>query len=69
MFEFAWPWLFALLPLPWLMRLVLPPADSGEAALQVSFLSDLEQLARRKARTTLPSWRQQIHFLLLWLML
>ena len=69
MFEFAWPWLFALLPLPWLMRLVLPPADSGEAALQVSFLSDLEQLARRKARTTLPSWRQQIPFVLLWLLL
>ncbi|MCB1655123.1 MAG: BatB protein, partial [Pseudomonadales bacterium] len=46
MFEFAWPWLFALLPLPWLMRLVLPAADSGEAALKVSFLSDLEELAR-----------------------
>ena len=26
MFEFAWPWVFALLPLPWLMRLVLPAA-------------------------------------------
>ncbi|NWD75712.1 BatB protein, partial [Pseudomonas gingeri] len=42
MFEFAWPWLFALLPLPWLMRLLLPVADSGEAALKVSFLADLE---------------------------
>ena len=69
MFEFAWPWLFALLPLPWLMRLVLPAADSGEAALKVSFLSDLEELARRKARATMPSLRQQIPFLLLWLLL
>ena len=69
MFEFAWPWIFILLPLPWLMRLVLPPADSGEAALQVSFLSDLEQLTRRKARATLPSWRQQIPHILLWLLL
>ena len=33
MFEFAWPWIFVLLPLPWLMRLVLPVADSGEPAL------------------------------------
>ena len=33
MFEFAWPWLFALLPLPWLMRLVLPAADSSMSAL------------------------------------
>ncbi|MEN6540222.1 MAG: VWA domain-containing protein [Mizugakiibacter sp.] len=24
--EFAWPWLFALLPLPWLLRHALPPA-------------------------------------------
>jgi hypothetical protein len=45
MFEFAWPWIFVLLPLPWLMRLLLPVADSGEPALKVSFLSDLEGLA------------------------
>ena len=45
MFEFAWPWVFVLLPLPWLLRLVLPVADSGEPALKVSFLSDLEGLS------------------------
>ncbi|EPN41697.1 von Willebrand factor A, partial [Pseudomonas syringae pv. actinidiae ICMP 18807] len=28
MFEFVWPWVFALLPLPWLMRALLPAADS-----------------------------------------
>ena len=38
MFEFAWPWIFILLPLPWLMRLVLPPADSGEAALHIGVI-------------------------------
>jgi len=59
MFEFAWPWLFALLPLPWLMRRLLPAADSGEPVLEVSFLADLEELARRKARASMPSWRQQ----------
>ena len=69
MFEFAWPWIFILVPLPWLMRLVLPPADSGEAALHISFLADLEQLTQRKARTTLPSWRQQTPYVLLWLLL
>ncbi|SEN64143.1 Ca-activated chloride channel family protein [Pseudomonas sp. ok272] len=69
MFEFAWPWIFALLPLPWLMRLVLPAADSGEPALQVSFLADLENLARRRARANLPGWRQQAPFVLLWLLL
>ncbi|MBF3166090.1 BatB protein, partial [Pseudomonas aeruginosa] len=53
MFEFAWPWVFAFAPLPWLLRLVLPAADSGEAALKVSFLDELESLAGRRARARL----------------
>ncbi|MBC3957920.1 vWA domain-containing protein [Pseudomonas triticifolii] len=69
MFEFVWPWAFALLPLPWLMRLVLPMADSGEAALKVSFLSELEGLSGRRARANLPAWRQRSPFLLIWLLL
>uniref|UniRef100_A0A7C1WV48 VWA domain-containing protein n=1 Tax=Pseudomonas graminis TaxID=158627 RepID=A0A7C1WV48_9PSED len=69
MFEFAWPWLFALLPLPWLMRLVLPAADSGEAALKISFLPELEGLAGRRARTRLPGWRRQLPFMTVWLLL
>jgi Ca-activated chloride channel family protein len=35
MFEFAWPWLFAGLPLPWLMSHLLPPAPQGGAALRL----------------------------------
>ncbi|MEG5263741.1 VWA domain-containing protein [Pseudomonas sp. JDS28PS106] len=69
MFEFVWPWVFALLPLPWLMRLILPPADSGEAALKVSFLGELEGLSGRRARAHLPVWRQRAPLLLLWLLL
>ncbi|WP_286785305.1 MULTISPECIES: VWA domain-containing protein [Pseudomonas] len=69
MFEFAWPWLLLLAPLPWLLRLLLPPADSGEAALNVSFLDELEGLAGRRARANLPAWRQQAPFAALWLLL
>jgi Ca-activated chloride channel family protein len=69
MFEFAWPWVFLALPLPWLMRLVLPAADSGEAALKVSFLSELEGMAGRRARANLPGWRRQLPFVSLWLLL
>ena len=69
MFEFAWPWAFLLAPLPWLLRRLLPPADSGEAALKVNFLAELEGLAGRKARANLPAWRQQAPFALLWLCL
>jgi len=69
MFEYVWPWVFALLPLPWLMRVVLPMADSGEAALKVSFLSELEGLSGRRAKANLPAWRQRAPFLLIWLLL
>ncbi|MFV3093934.1 BatB protein, partial [Pseudomonas sp. GW6] len=58
MFEFAWLWAFLLAPLPWLLRLLLPPADSGDAALRVSFLDELQALSGRRARAALPSWRQ-----------
>ncbi len=69
MFDLAWPWIFLLLPLPWVLRWLLPAADSGDAALKVSFLSDLESLAGRRAMVTLPAWRQQLPYLLVWLLL
>jgi hypothetical protein len=35
---FAWPWLLLALPLPWLLRRLLPPvADASAAALKVPF--------------------------------
>jgi Ca-activated chloride channel family protein len=69
MFEFTWPWVFLLTPLPWLMRRLLPPADSGEAALRVTFIADLETLAGRRARKTFPDMRQHWPIGLLWLLL
>nr|WP_256833199.1 VWA domain-containing protein [Pseudomonas oleovorans] len=69
MFEFAWPWVFLLAPLPWLLRVLLPPADSGDAALRVGFLDELQALSGRRARAALPSWRQQAPLALLWFLL
>lgn len=69
MFEFAWPWVFLLAPLPWLLRLLLPPANSGDAALRVSFIDELQALSGRRARAALPSWRQQAPLALLWFLL
>ena len=69
MFELAWPWIFLLLPLPWLARLLLPAADSGEPVLKVGFLNELEGLAGRRARLNLPTWRQQAPYVLIWLLL
>ncbi|MFZ3182627.1 MAG: VWA domain-containing protein [Pseudomonas sp.] len=69
MFEFTWPWIFLLAPLPWLLRRWLPVADSGEAALNVSFLPELEALAGRRARANLSAWQQQLPLALIWLLL
>lgn len=43
MMQFVWPWVFAALPLPWILRLLLPPADSTTqgAALRLPFYRDL----------------------------
>ena len=49
MLEFAWPWLFLLLPLPLLVRL-LPPVSRPQAALKVPFLEDFQQLQSRLRR-------------------
>ncbi|HLA30609.1 MAG TPA: VWA domain-containing protein [Pseudomonas sp.] len=68
MFEFAWPWVFLLAPLPWLLRAWLPAADSGEAALKINFLGELEALTGRRARARLPALRQQAPFVLIWLL-
>ncbi|MGR8951600.1 MAG: vWA domain-containing protein [Gammaproteobacteria bacterium] len=41
MIHFVWPWLIAALPLPWLIRYLLPPVQPVEqAALKVPFLDD-----------------------------
>jgi Ca-activated chloride channel homolog len=44
MFEFQWPGALLLLPLPWLLRRLLPPAAEQGAALQVSFMARLQRL-------------------------
>ena len=46
MFEFAWPLVFLLLPLPWILRRLLPRApESAASALRVPFFGELIALA------------------------
>jgi len=45
MIEFAWPWAFLALPLPWVVRRFLAASDSvRQAALRTPFLTELEEL-------------------------
>jgi Ca-activated chloride channel family protein len=43
MLEFTWPWLFALLPLPLLIRWLLPTKERQDAALKVPFFQEIAQ--------------------------
>ncbi len=46
--EFAWPWAWLALPLPWLVRQLMRPARTGEAALWVPFMQDFQGLSGRR---------------------
>lgn len=69
MIEFAWPWVFLALPLPWLARHLLPPVRAARlAALRAPFLADLEDLpsaSRIDNARPLPLWLAAVAWLLL----
>jgi Ca-activated chloride channel family protein len=43
--RFAWPWMLLALPLPWLVRRLLPAAESTSPALRVPYGSRLDAVA------------------------
>ncbi len=56
--SFAWPWMLLALPLPLLVRRLLPPAgDAREAGLKVPSLSGFAVLADRPRVEKLRDWR------------
>ena len=58
MLSFAWPWAFLLLPLPWLMRRLLPEATSmQEAGLKVPSFRSFGMLSGRPDTEQLMNWR------------
>jgi len=70
MFKFAWPWIFLLLPLPWIIQRYLKPADASEdAALHVPFYQSVSQLIKSNS----PSWqtnsRRQLLTFFAWILL
>lgn len=46
MFSLAWPWLFVLFPLPWILRRSLPATKSQARYIQVPFTEQLNQLTK-----------------------
>ena len=66
MAEFSWPWLLLALPLPWLLRRLLPRAgNAGAAALRVPFADELAALAAVGERAP----RRSVLAVLAWILL
>lgn len=69
MFEFAWPWLFLLAPLPWLIRTFVPSLQHQDVELRTPFSSEIDELQHAQ-RSALPRWRSHaVVYGLLWLLL
>ena len=69
MLHFELPWILALLPLPWLLRYLLPiAAGAAGASLRVPELHDFEVLAARGGRAQ-PSSSRLLLAALIWLLL
>lgn len=65
MFEFAWPWVFILLPLPLLTRKLLPPAKPLTSAVKVPFYAELSHRGAGEQRNPL----NLLFLSLIWLLL
>lgn len=69
MIEFIWPWVFVLLPLPLLVRRLLPRAGHREAALYVPFFRVLSRLDARPTHAAMRSIMLNVLATLAWLLL
>ena len=58
MWSLAWPWVLLALPLPWIVRVLLPQAEGlSQAGLRVPTLESFETLKDRSDAEQLLNWR------------
>lgn len=69
MIEFLWPWVFAMLPLPWLLRHFMPRAGKREAALYVPFFRTLSRLDANPAHGNVRNLMLASMAILAWILL
>ena len=69
MIEFIWPWVFLALPLPLIMRLLLPRAGMRDAALFVPFFQVLTRLDKHASQRVSRSVWTALFAILCWLLL
>lgn len=69
MLTFLWPWIFLLLPLPWLVYRGAPKTVREEAPLFVPFYNDLEEMAVSQLATSRTRLLRIFLLSLIWLLL
>ncbi|MEM7168969.1 MAG: VWA domain-containing protein [Pseudomonadota bacterium] len=70
MIEFLWIWAFLLLPLPYLVRRVLPPAgESRSGALRVPFFGNLNREFGKTGNSKRHRWNSLFFLSLIWIAL
>jgi len=68
-FTWQWPWVFALLPLPLLFRLLLPACEQAPQAIRVPFYQELQVLYSRRQGKAAPAWINALLAVLIWIFL
>ena len=58
MLQFALPWLFLLLPLPWVMRRLLPEYRQSRPAVRVPFMKVLRRITGEEGYQGAPTIRR-----------
>lgn len=66
MLSWQWPYLFALLPLPLLIRWLLPARESALGAIRVPFYDSLQQLSDDAAGSSKSFWILAILATIIW---
>jgi len=69
MFSWQWPYVFFILPLPFLLRWMLPRVDSAAGALRVPFYQALQNLNQGQASKASSKWLNFLLLTLVWVCL
>lgn len=71
MIELSYPYLFLLLPLPFLLSRILPPYHEAKPSVRTPFFDDLSRIAGSGEKRTVPSrrWGQTAILSICWLLL
>ena len=69
MLSWQWPLMFYLLPVPFLVRWLLPARERAPQAIRVPFYEELRALDAERQRNSTPAWLQALVISLVWICL